>query len=107
MSVNNSLSLVGLNKAAVLAALYNMVRPQGRGLDRYDPKPITVEEAQKIIDRRGLSFDYLEGRVMKIDLSGDTVDVWLYDRDNGDGAASRLGDQAAGSRRARRNCRRS
>ena len=35
-------------------------------------------------------FDYLEGRVMKIDLSGDTVDPRGYDRDNGQGAVQKV-----------------
>jgi hypothetical protein len=34
-------------------------------------------------------FDYLRGRVMKVDLSKDAFDPWLYDRDNGAGAAER------------------
>jgi hypothetical protein len=33
---------------------------------------------------------YLKGRVMKVDLSGDSFGPWLYDRDNGDGAAERV-----------------
>jgi hypothetical protein len=39
--------------------------------------------------KHGANFDYLHGRVMKVDLSGDSFDPWLYDRDNGEGAASR------------------
>lgn len=34
-------------------------------------------------------FDYLQGRVMKVDLAGDELDPRLYDRDNGEGAARR------------------
>lgn len=34
-------------------------------------------------------FDYLKGRVMKVNLSGDEFDEWGYDRDNGSGAAHR------------------
>lgn len=34
---------------------------------------------------RGLGLDYVLGRVMKCDLSGDTADTWGYDRDNGEG----------------------
>ena len=33
-------------------------------------------------------FDYLYGRVLKVDLKGDDgFEEWLYDRDNGEGAA--------------------
>ena len=45
------------------------------GFSRYDPEQMTAEEGQK--------FDYLNGRVMKIDLSGDELDTRLYNRDNG------------------------
>ena len=27
-------------------------------------------------------FDYLKGRVIKTDISGDKIDLWLYKRDN-------------------------
>ena len=71
-----------LKKSAVLAALYNASKPQGMGFMHYDPKPMTEEEAEDILSR-GTYFDYLEGRVMKIDLSKDEVDTRGYNRDNG------------------------
>ena len=82
------ISLEGLNKADVLAALYNGSRPLGMGFLHCDPTPMAREEAQEILneDRRPY-FDYLKGRVMKIDLSGDELNPYLYDRDNGNGAA--------------------
>jgi hypothetical protein len=84
----------GFNKAKVLAALYNASHPQGMGFLHFDPKDMTESEAQRIIDsctvidnRPYLYFDYLMGRVMKVDLSRDFFDERLYDRDNGSGAA--------------------
>lgn len=78
----------GLDKAAVLAALYNAARPQGMGFLHYDPTPMTIEQARaEINNRRWLRFDYLHGRVMKVDLTNDSFDPYLYDRDNGYGAA--------------------
>ena len=53
------MNIQGLDKAAVLAALYNRARPQGMGFLHYDPKPMTVEEAQKIIWGGDGYFDYL------------------------------------------------
>ena len=51
---------------------------------------MTVEEAEMHFnDADDGYFDYLNGRVMKIDLSEDMLDPWLYDRDNGEGAAAR------------------
>lgn len=82
-----TISLKGLNKAEVLAALYNASKPQGMGFLHYDPTPMKTEEAESLL-RRQTDFDYLKGRVMKIDLSGEELDSWLYDRDNGEGAAA-------------------
>ena len=76
-----------LDKAAVLAALYNHARPQGMGFLHFDPKPMTVEQAKEILATGQTYFDYVKGRVMKVDLSKNFLDTWLYDRDNGPGAA--------------------
>ena len=84
------MNIQGLDKAAVLAALYNRARPQGMGFLHYDPKPMTVEEAQKIIWGGDGYFDYLKGRVMKVDLSDNEVDTQSYNRDNGPQAAEEV-----------------
>ncbi len=81
------MNITGLNKAAVLAALFNASRPQGMGFLHYNPAPMTVEQAQQILDSGATYFDYLQGRVMKIDLSKDEVGTGLYNRDNGQNAA--------------------
>ena len=86
--VMGNISLEGLNKAEVLAALYNASKPQGMGFLQYTPTPMTTEEADVLLESHTY-FDYLNGRVMKIDLSDDELDPWLYDRDNGPGAAGR------------------
>lgn len=80
------IDITNLNKAAILAALYNASRPLGLGYLHYTPEDMTTEEAAALL-RRQTYFDYLKGRVMKIDLSGNTLDPQLYDRDNGQDAA--------------------
>jgi hypothetical protein len=75
-------------KAAVLAALYNNSKAQGASFLHFAPKPMTEGEAETLLEQRTY-FDYLQGRVMKTDFSGDTLDPRLYDRDNGEGAAAR------------------
>jgi hypothetical protein len=82
------INLVGMDKAVVLAALYNASKPQGMGFLHYDPTPMTVDQARQLL-KQCTDFDYLKGRVMKINLSGDTLNTWGYDRDNGDGAAEK------------------
>jgi hypothetical protein len=48
---------------------------------------MTYEQAEDILSKsHDKYFDYLKGRVMKIDLSGEMMDTWLYDRDNGQGS---------------------
>jgi len=87
-----SISIKGLNKAAVLAALYNASKPQGMGFMHYDAKPMTTEEAQQLLDSDPRQyFDYLKGRVMKIGLSKEEdVNTWGYNRDNGENAAEKV-----------------
>lgn len=82
------ISIAGLDKAEVLARLFNASRAQGRGLDMPYLADMSKEEAQRHLDAAEDGyFDYLKGRVMKVDLSGDHFDPRLYDRDNGPGAA--------------------
>lgn len=58
------INIAGMDKAEVLAALYNASKPLGLGIYHYTPDDITVEEARELL--------------------------WLYDRDNGNGAALRV-----------------
>lgn len=83
------INIQGLNKAEVLAALYNASRPQGLGFLHFNPTAMTKEEAEKILNNHSPYFDYLAGRVMKISLASNELDERLYDRDNGPGAALR------------------
>lgn len=86
--MHESINIAG-RQAAVLAALYNNSKPLGLGILHYDPTPMTVEEAQALLDSGQTYFDYHKGRVMKVLIEGDTLDTYLYDRDNGAGAAAR------------------
>lgn len=76
------MNITGLKKSAVLATLYNASKPQGMGFMHYDSTAMTEAEAEKLL-AMGTHFDYLKGRVMKIDLSEDELDTRLYNRDNG------------------------
>lgn len=86
--------ITGLTKADVLAALFNASHPQGWGWLHSNSEEMTVESAKALIDARGgeLYFDYIQGRVIKVDLASDTFNSSLYDRDNGQGAAQRAID---------------
>lgn len=71
-----------------MAALYNRSQPIGMGWLHFDSSTMLEEEASELLKQQTY-FDYLKGRVMKVDLSGDAFDPWGYDRDNGEGAAAR------------------
>ncbi len=98
----SKVNIAGLDKVELFAALYNYAKPLGMGMLHYDPKPLTKEAAAILMgqgddtqrmfgsSRGGLYFDYVKGRPLKIDLSGDELDTYLYNRDQGDGAAERI-----------------
>ncbi len=84
MSVVN---IKGLDKAEVLLALYNHSHYQGfsflGAVSSY-----TLEDARKDIkDNPSCYFDYLHGRVLKVDISGDEFSSMLYNRDCGENTA--------------------
>lgn len=85
------INIEGLNKAKVLVALYDASHVQGMGfLQAVDY--FTVSDAEGLIDEmqkdgRRLYFDYLYGRVLKVDITKDEFNENLFDRDCGEGAA--------------------
>ena len=81
-----TINLKKLDKAEVLAALYNASKPQGLGFLHATDEPMSAKQAKKILKKQ-TDFDYLQGRVMKINLGGDELDPRGYDYDNGEGAA--------------------
>lgn len=85
--MSRNIDISKLDKAEVLAALYNASKPLGMGFMQFEAKPMTREEAAGLLTKQQY-FDYLKGRVMKTAIQ-DSLDPWGYDRDNGDGAAAR------------------
>lgn len=85
-------NIAGLDKAEVLAALVNGTVPIGLGA-LYARSLFSIEDAQRSIDAKDdgepLRFDYVNGCPIKCDISGDTFEERLYDRDAGIGAAER------------------
>ena len=90
----SEIDIKGLDKAEVLLALYNHSHVQGLGflqmVDNY-----TIKDAKKDLETSApyFYFDYLHGRVLKVDLSKDTFNGDLYDRDCGPGAAQKAIDE--------------
>lgn len=83
------INIKGLKKSQVLAVLYNNSKPLGLGIFDFNSKNMTEQEAEELLKHQTY-FDYLKGRVMKVDLKdNDRFNEYLYDRDNGRGAAQR------------------
>lgn len=85
------INIAGIDKARLLKALYDGSKIQGNSYIGYSGNEFTLEDAKMAL-RETRSFDYVNGRVIKVNLSGDEFDPWFYDRDNGDGAAQRIVD---------------
>lgn len=84
--------------AELLAALYNRSHPQGMGFLQAQDGDMTEDKAQKLLQdstgqiRDHTYFDYLQGRVMKVEINGKILSPCLYDRDLGQGAAQGVVD---------------
>lgn len=96
--MGENIDIKGVSKAKILAALWNASKQQGMGFIHNRGargQHMTTEEAQAEIDsrlalstRKEIYFDYLHGRVMKVNLTGDVLDTGGYDMDNGTHAAA-------------------
>jgi hypothetical protein len=79
--MREEISIVGLNKAKVLLALHQGSRSQGMSF--LHEKSASLEECEARL-LSSLYVDYFLGRVIKVDFSGDMIDSFLYNRDNGE-----------------------
>ena len=76
------------DKADVLRVLYDNAKPLGMGFLHFQSGNMSREEASTCL-KHGTYFDYVHGRVMKVDFSGNELDTRLYNRDNGPDAAEK------------------
>ncbi len=89
MKATDKVSIAGLNKADVLAALYNAAETHRLDLE-FDQTPMTRTEAQGMLDCKQVYFNYFNGRMLKLDLSGSEIDPLGYDRNNGSGKVAEV-----------------
>ena len=78
------------DRVTALVALYGAAKPLGMGVYQFRPGPLTRSEAEAYL-AEGDYADYLMGRVMKVRIPavGQSLNLGLYDRDNGDGTGER------------------
>ena len=91
------IDIKGLDKPTLFRELYNNAQVQGMGGLSAKPGPMSLDVAKDVFNTSSqFYFDYVYGRVMKVDLSGDTLDPRLYDRDNGEGMCEFLVNRLKG-----------
>ena len=106
--MTHMVDIKGLDKAAVMAALFNASAPQGYGFLQADlgPQVLSAQDAQNMVDSapaptiigrddvRAFVLDYDLGRPLKVRLAGDEFDPSRYDEVNGGpGSAQKVIDR--------------
>ena len=80
-----------LGKAEVLKTLWEHSHTQGMsflGLLGLENGVFTIEHARELVESNScLYFDYVDGHVIKCNITGDEFDESLYERDCGEGSA--------------------
>lgn len=79
------MDIKGIDKAKILVALFSMASPRGLGWLQHKPSDqLTLDDARALLKDRTY-FDYLRGRVMKVNLAPNVneLDLRLFERDNG------------------------
>lgn len=106
-----TINIAGKDKARVLKALVNATGPMGMGRLQDPGRLMTEKDANKVLygtaesrdpgasktavdgsmftNLPRLYVDYVWGRPIKTDFSGDEIDLCLYDRDAGEGAGAK------------------
>ncbi len=83
----------GIDKVVLLYALWSNMEPSkhfGPGGTGFCMVPPPSFNRSKAADAVKTYIDYYDGRCIKTDLSGDSVNPYLYDRDAGQGAFARI-----------------
>lgn len=83
-------NIEGLDKAKLLMALFNNSFQQGMGvMHKEGAVPMNLEDAKNLV-AKNTYYDYLRGRIMKVDIKGPMMFTAAYNRDVGHGEAERI-----------------
>lgn len=91
------INIVGLDKPQLLLALYLGSHAQGMSHLGAPAQPMSLKTCTEVIEDRlrlnssrpnALYFDYFYDHVLKVNISGESLNPDLYDRDNYEGAAA-------------------
>lgn len=91
----STVNIEGIDKRDLLVALHGRAKALGLGefADFAGKGQISREEVEEFFahwekwGRGRMDLDYVKGRVVKCDIAGPEMKTWLYNRDNGEGAA--------------------
>ena len=85
----SDVDIVGLWKPALLRALWDNATPASFYASRESPTPPPFDEA-RAAEAWNDYVDYFQGRCIKADLSGDSVDPCDYDKQHGEGEFAKV-----------------
>lgn len=85
--MSDTIDVSDIPPTMLLTELYANAQVQGLGILHSEAGPLSPEEAETFLANMPQYFDYLKGRVMKVEINGKSLRTALYDRDNGQGAA--------------------
>ena len=92
--MSDSIDVSDISPGVLLQCLYCRARVQGLGILHSTSGPLTADEIEEYLADMPQYFDYLKGRVMKVEINGKELSPMLYDRDNGPGEAARAVEDA-------------
>ena len=90
------INIKGVDKVKLLAALFNAAGPEGPTRMTYKPRHVmSKHEAHEWLERHyemaaTPHIYYIEGRRINLDISGDKVDPYAWDKRHGWGAFSKI-----------------
>jgi hypothetical protein len=90
---DTQIDITDIDKVKLLEALWHKQKPAAFFTFNLVPPPSFDEKGAKQAVTKYI--DYFCGRCIKTNLSGDTVDPFLFDRDAGEGAFQSMVDQLA------------
>jgi len=83
------LDIKGMDKAKILAELYNAANSIDIDIIKHDATTMSIEEAKELLKKQKY-FNVINGRILKVDLRSDILDTYLYDRNNGKGSGYKV-----------------
>jgi len=85
------ISTIGINKVALMVALYNASSVRTSGPICFDP--MTQEMAENMLSKHAGYFYYFAQRVLGVNLLGDKIETYQYNQRNGQDAAEYIIDE--------------